>query len=147
MADTPDRPLDPDPGRTTAPAPASAQEHSMTRIDPGDGRDQRERRSFSSGAAAARRRAVGIAATAVSAVTTVVVLILAVHITFVAFEANTANDLVRWFGDRATDLCWQFKDVFQPENPKAEVAVNYGLAALVYLIAGRLLIGLIRRWA
>ncbi|TDD26728.1 hypothetical protein E1287_35975 [Actinomadura sp. KC06] len=145
MADTPDRSPDPDPGRTTAPTPA--QEHAMTRIDPGDARDERERRSFSSGAAAARRRAAGIAATAVSAVTTVVVVVLAVHITFVAFEANTANDLVRWFGDRATDLCWQFKDVFQPENPKAEVAVNYGLAALVYLIAGRLLIGLIRRWA
>ncbi|MCP9969993.1 hypothetical protein LUX57_36395 [Actinomadura madurae] len=73
------------------------------------------------------------------------VAILAVHIVFVAFEANTANDLVRWFGDRATDLCWQFKDVFQPENRKTEVAVNYGLAALVYLVVGRILVNLARR--
>ncbi|TMQ90668.1 hypothetical protein ETD83_34485 [Actinomadura soli] len=133
----------PDPGWTAEPMPP--REHPATRVEPGD--DQRERRSFSAGATAARRRAAGIAATAVSAVTTVVVLIMAVHILFVAFEANTANDLVRWFGDRATELCWQFKDVFQPENPKAEVAVNYGLAAVVYLVAGRLLTSLIRRGA
>ncbi|TDC48020.1 hypothetical protein E1281_25380 [Actinomadura sp. KC345] len=81
----------------------------------------------------------------VSAVTTVIVLILAVHIVFVAFEANTGNDLVRWFGERATDLSWQFKDVFQPDDLKVAVAVNYGLAALVYLVAGRILVGLIRR--
>ncbi|TDC85483.1 hypothetical protein E1285_25105 [Actinomadura sp. 7K507] len=77
--------------------------------------------------------------------TTVIVLILAVHIVFVAFEANTGNDLVRWFGDRATDLSWQFRDVFQPDDHKVAVAVNYGLAALVYLVIGRILTGLIRR--
>ncbi|MFG2085858.1 MULTISPECIES: hypothetical protein [unclassified Spirillospora] len=120
----------------------------MTRIEPGgDHRAPRARRSFTAGAAAARRRAVTIAATVVSVITTVIVLILAVHIVFVAFEANTANDLVRWFGDRATDLSWQFKDIFQPEDHKVEVAVNYGLAALVYLVMGRILAGLIHRLA
>ncbi|TDB83668.1 hypothetical protein E1264_27520 [Actinomadura sp. KC216] len=147
----------PDSGRTAEPAPAPAQELAMTRIEPGDDRDhheRRERRPFTDGATAvrrsataARRRAFGIVATSVSAVTTVVVVIMAVHILFVAFEANTANGIVRWFGDRATELCWQFEDVFQPENPKTEVAVNYGLAAAVYLIAGRLLTTLIRRRA
>ncbi|MFI0483881.1 hypothetical protein [Actinomadura sp. 9N215] len=125
-----------------------ADDPDLTRVESRGGRRAAgERRSLTSGAAAARRRAVGVAATAVSAVTTVVVLILAVHIFFVAFEANTANDLVRWFGDRAGDLGWQFKDVFQPENPKAEVAVNYGLAALVYLVIGRVVTSLIRRLA
>lgn len=144
MADNPDRPLDQDPGGTTGPA----QEHTMTRTEPGgDHRAPRERRSFTARTAAARRRAVGMLVTAVSIATTLVVLVLAVHIVFVAFEANTANDLVRWFGDRATDLCWQFKDVFQPEDHKVEVAVNYGLAALVYLVIGRILVNLIRRLA
>ncbi|MFA1543423.1 hypothetical protein [Actinomadura monticuli] len=124
------------------------QEHIMTRTEPGgEHRAPRARRSLTDRAAGARRRAVGAVATAISVVTTVVVVILAVHIVFVAFDANTANDLVRWFGDRATDLCWQFKDVFQPESPKTEVAVNYGLAALVYLVAGRILVGLVRRLA
>ena len=115
-----------------------------TQTEPGgDHRAPRTRRPFP--AAAVRRRAVALLAAAVSVATTVVVAVLAVHIVFTAFEANTGNDLVRWFGDRATDLCWQFKDVFQPENPKVEVAVNYGLAALVYLVIGRIVVGLVRR--
>lgn len=149
MADNPDRPVDQAPP-AAEPAqeadPARTQEHGMTRTEPGgDHRAPRVRRSLRDRTAGARRRTAGAIATAVSVVTTLVVLILAVHIVFVAFEANTANDLVRWFGDRATDLCWQFKDVFQPADHKTEVAVNYGLAALVYLVIGRALVGLVRR--
>ncbi len=139
MADNPDRPSE---------QSAPTQEHAMTRTEPGgEHRAPRPRRPWTARAAGARRRAVGALATVISVVTTVVVLILAVHIVFVAFEANTANDLVRWFGDRATDLCWQFKDVFQPASHKTEVAVNYGLAALVYLVIGRIIVGLVRRLA
>ncbi|MFC5748702.1 hypothetical protein [Actinomadura rugatobispora] len=94
---------------------------------------------------AARKRAAAALATALSVITTVVVLVLAVHIVFVVFEANTANDLVRTAGDRAEGLAWQFRDVFQPADPKIEVVVNYGLAALVYLIIGRIVVGLVRR--
>ncbi|GAA1785457.1 hypothetical protein [Actinomadura chokoriensis] len=149
MADNPDRPVDqappaPEPAREAA--HARTQEHGMTRTEPGgDHRAPRVRRSLRDRTTGARRRTAGAIATAISVVTTLVVLILAVHIVFVAFEANTANDLVRWFGDRATDLCWQFKDVFQPADHKTEVAVNYGLAALVYLVIGRALVGLVRR--
>ncbi|MFF5264907.1 hypothetical protein ACFY4C_38795 [Actinomadura viridis] len=96
---------------------------------------------------AVRERAVRALATAVSVATTVVVLVLAVHIVFVAFEANTANDLVRTTADWAEGLAWQFRDVFQPADPKVEVAVNHGLAALVYLVIGRIAVGLIRRLA
>ncbi|MEU5994592.1 hypothetical protein ABZ806_36935 [Spirillospora sp. NPDC047418] len=153
MADNPDRPVDPAPParepapvHTREPARDPAQEHGMTRTEPGgDHRAPRVRRSLKDRAGGARRRTAGAIATVISVVTTLVVLILAVHVVFVAFEANTANDLVRWFGDRATDLCWQFKDVFQPADHKTEVAVNYGLAALVYLVIGRVLVGLVRR--
>ncbi|GLZ16216.1 hypothetical protein Acsp04_64510 [Actinomadura sp. NBRC 104425] len=96
-------------------------------------------------ARAARKRVVSALAGAVSLATTAVVLVLAVHIVFVAFEANTGNELVRRVAGWAHDLAWQFKDVFQPANPKIAVAVNYGLAALVYLLVGRLAVGLVRR--
>ena len=133
MADTPHPPLD---------------EPAATRVEAGGDRPSpRGRRSFTAGAAAARRRAVGLLATAISTATTIVVLVLAVHIVFVAFEANTANDLVRWIADRAGELCWQFKDVFQPSDPKVETAVNYGLAAAVYLVIGRIAVSLTRRLA
>ncbi|MFC4910767.1 hypothetical protein [Actinomadura gamaensis] len=97
------------------------------------------------GVAAARRRAVAWAVTLISVVTGVVVVILAVHIVFVAFDANTGNALVHRISVWADNLAWEFKDVFQPKNHKAEVAVNYGLAAVVYLVIGRLLIALVRR--
>jgi hypothetical protein len=74
-----------------------------------------------------------------------VVATLAVHIVFVAFEANPANELVNTVSAWARGMAWQFKDVFQPSDPKIEVVVNHGLAAVVYLVAGRLLIGLVRR--
>ncbi|MEV5825176.1 hypothetical protein AB0L25_06320 [Spirillospora sp. NPDC052242] len=92
-------------------------------------------------------RAVGAVATAVSVVTTAVVAILAIHILFVVFEANTGNGIVEWFAGSADRLAWQFEDVFRPDDPKVAVAVNYGLAALVYLAAGRVLAALVRRLA
>jgi hypothetical protein len=136
MTENPDRPPE-------AGAPTATGGHTTTRTEPGGGdhRAPRTRRSFT----AARRRTADVLATVVSVITTVVVLILAAHIVFVAFEANTANGIVDWFGDRATDLSWQFKDIFQPDDPKLETAVNYGLAALVYLAIGRLLTALTRR--
>ncbi|TDC65217.1 hypothetical protein E1200_18845 [Actinomadura sp. GC306] len=136
-------------GPTTGPATGGHQVggqtaggQTATRTQPGgEHRAPRARRSFT----AARRRTADVLATVISVVTTVVVLILAVHIVFAVFEANTANGIVSWFGDRAAGLSWQFKDIFQPDDPKMAVAVNYGLAALVYLVTGRLLTGLARR--
>ncbi|MFD0902053.1 hypothetical protein [Actinomadura sediminis] len=92
-------------------------------------------------------RAAGAVATAVSVVTTIAVAILAIHILFVVFEANTGNEIVRWFADGAGWLAWRFEDVFRPDDPKIAVAVNYGLAALVYLVVGRLIAALVRRLA
>jgi len=137
----------PSPAATSSPAGTGAPGALESR-EAGPGahrRDSRTGRSRPSTLTTVRRRAVSAVATGVSVVTTVVVLVLAVHIVFVVFEANTANDLVRVTGERAHDLAWQFRDIFQPADPKAEVAVNYGLGALVYLIAGRIVVGLIRR--
>ncbi|WP_018656076.1 hypothetical protein [Actinomadura flavalba] len=94
-----------------------------------------------------RRRVVRAIATIVSVLTTFAVLVLAAHIVFVAFEANPGNDLVAQIGEWAYDLCGIFRDMFQPSDPKIEVAVNYGLAALAYLIVGRAVVGVLRRLA
>ncbi|MCP2337128.1 hypothetical protein [Actinomadura rupiterrae] len=118
---------------------------SAARTDPGGTARTRRIGPPGGGVAAARRRAVGWLVTLISIVTTVVVVILAVHIVFVAFDANTGNALVHRIGSWAGHLAWQFKDVFQPKNHKAEIAVNYGLAALVYLVVGRILVALVRR--
>lgn len=109
------------------------------------GRDTRTGRRRRAPDGGGRSRAADIIATVVSVATTIVVAILAVHIVFVVFEANSGNDIVHWFADRAGDLAWRFEDVFRPDDAKTAVAINYGLAALVYLVIGRVLAALVRR--
>jgi hypothetical protein len=84
-------------------------------------------------------------ATAVVIVAVAVAIILAVHVVFVVFEANGANGIVKTINSWAGSLAWNFKDIFTPENPKTSELVNYGLAAVIYLVAGRVLAALIRR--
>jgi hypothetical protein len=91
------------------------------------------------------RRGIEAVATAVVVAAVIVAIILAVHVVFVVFEANNANSLVTTINDWADTLAWKFRDVFTPENPKTAAFVNYGLAAVIYLIAGRIVAGLIRR--
>jgi hypothetical protein len=85
------------------------------------------------------------AATVVATLAAAVAIILAVHIVFVVFAANDANGLVRTVNSWATWLAWTFKDVFTPRNPKTAALVNYGPAAAIYLVAGRVVAAMIRR--
>jgi hypothetical protein len=91
------------------------------------------------------RRIRDALATAVVIVAATVAIILAVHVVFVVFEANGANGIVKTINSWADTLAWNFKDIFTPTDPKAAALVNYGLAAAIYLIAGRVLAALIRR--
>ena len=93
------------------------------------------------GAALARAslaRAVIIAATAVA-------LILVLGIVLVALEANQANDLVQVVRDVATFLAGPFDGLFTLDSTKAETAVNWGIAAVVWYAIGRLIARLILR--
>jgi hypothetical protein len=91
------------------------------------------------------RRIRDALATAVVIVAAAVAIILAVHVVFVVFEANGANGIVKTINSWADFFAWNFKDIFTPTDPKAAALVNYGLAAAVYLIVGRVLAALIRR--
>ena len=58
-------------------------------------------------------------------------------ILLVVFDANRSNEIVEFVLDVGRFLAGPFKDMFNLDNAKTEVAVNYGLAALVYvLVAG-----------
>jgi hypothetical protein len=78
-------------------------------------------------------------------VTGVVVAIIVVGILLVVFEANMSNTIVSNINDAARWLVGPFKDVFSLSNPKTEVAVNWGLAALVYSIVGGIIASLLAR--
>jgi hypothetical protein len=107
----------------------------------GDGRRARDGNPLRTGV----RRASDIAAELVGIVATIICVLLALHIAFVVFSANGDNTIVRAVNNWADRFAWRFHDIFVPKDERVGVLVNYGLAAFVYLIAGRVAAGLIRR--
>jgi hypothetical protein len=80
----------------------------------------------------------------VSAVFAVIAIILIVRIIFVAADAKTTSTMVKDVGDVAAKLAWGFKSLFSFDNAKLTVFVNYGLAALAYLLVGGVVVRLFR---
>jgi hypothetical protein len=101
-------------------------------------------RAVAGGKAAARKGLWGIAR-AVSLITSIVVGLLVLAILLVVFEANPDNAIVDALLDAGAWLAEPFDDVFSLDERKERIAVNYGLAALVYAIAGGLIARLLRR--
>lgn len=106
----------------------------------------------------ARTRATGAAAGAagsgmllvariVRAITWGIVAIIVAAILFKVLEANASNDIVSTITDWARWLVGPFKDLFSFDSAKTTVAVNWGLAALVYLIVGSLIARVFARGA
>lgn len=91
------------------------------------------------------RTVTDLIARLVMAAAMVIALILAMHILFVVFEANPGNAIVRTIDGWALDLSFGLRDLFLPDDERVRVLVNFGIAAIVYLVAGRILAGLIRR--
>jgi hypothetical protein len=74
-----------------------------------------------------------------------VAIMMALEIMFKVFHANADNEIVQFVDSWARWLAWEFRDLFTPEDERVGVLVNYGMAGAVYLVAGRLLSGLVRR--
>jgi len=65
-----------------------------------------------------------------------VAAIIVAGILLIVLEANPANDIVSAVHDAAQAMVGPFDGMFELDDPKAAVAVNWGIAALVYLIIG-----------
>jgi hypothetical protein len=63
----------------------------------------------------------------------------------VVLEANKSNDVVNWLLDAARFLAGPLDDAFKIHSHKVAVAVNWGLAAVVYAVIGGLIARLLRR--
>jgi hypothetical protein len=69
-------------------------------------------------------------------VATVVALVLILGIVLVLLEANRSNDLVQAVRDAASFLAGPFDGLFTMDSNKAEKAVNWGIAAVVWYAVG-----------
>src|SRR3954468_17316832 len=72
-------------------------------------------------------------------VTAVVVGFIVVGIALHLLDANSGNALVGFVYDVADWLVTPVKGLFSPDGEKRKIAVNWGIAAVVYGIAGGLI--------
>jgi hypothetical protein len=84
-------------------------------------------------------------ARAVILVTGIFALVLVLGIVLTVLEANRSNDIVQVVRDAAGVLAGPFDDLFKLDSNKAEKAVNWGIAAVVWLALGRLVTRLLLR--
>jgi hypothetical protein len=73
-----------------------------------------------------------------------IALVIGLGIVFVVLDANAHNTIVSHVHDWALGLVGPFKDVFHVKAPRVAIAVNWGLALVVYLVVGWLIASLLR---
>ena len=73
------------------------------------------------------------------AITALAPLILLVGIALVLLKANQSNEVVGAIRDAASWLAGPFEGMFSFDKARTETAVNWGVAAVVWFVAGRLL--------
>jgi hypothetical protein len=97
---------------------------------------------------ATRTRAVALVAGLVRWAGLLAALVLAIHVVLTIGNANPDNWITGFFGDLANPLALGFKDLFlsdPQDDAKLRVLVNYGLAAVFWLVVSSILARLIRR--
>jgi hypothetical protein len=90
-------------------------------------------------------RGLDMLASIVDLIVAVIALIILAGILFVVLDANTSNTIVSHIHDWAKWLVQPFDGLFKPKDHKVEIAVNWGIALVVYVIIGRIIARLLRR--
>src|SRR5450755_694847 len=97
------------------------------------------------GRGAAGARGAGLLSRVVRLVVSVVVVIIIAGILLVVLKANPTNSIVSQVHDWARSLAGPFDGIFSFHNANVTIAVNWGLAAIVYLFVGGLIARLLSR--
>jgi hypothetical protein len=84
-------------------------------------------------------QSIALIARAVRLVASVIAVILVLGIALVVFTASATNTIVTHVEDWARSLAGPFDGMFHLHSAKASIALNWGLAAVVYLLIGALL--------
>lgn len=92
-----------------------------------------------------RGRVAGILAGLVRWAGLIVVILLVVRVLLAVGGANPNNGITSFITSVSDPLAWGFKDLFTPSDAKLRVLVNYGIAAIFWLIVSSIVARLIRR--
>ena len=90
------------------------------------------------------RKTLGILAALVRLVTVVFAAILVIHIVLTVAAANPRNGITTFFAATANHLTLGLGNLFLPASVSLQVILNYGIAAVVWLIIGLLLARLLQ---
>jgi hypothetical protein len=91
------------------------------------------------------RRGLWTVANVVSFITSVILGFLLIGILLVVFEANRSNEIVNFVLNVGEFFADPFDNIFSPDGHKARVALNWGIAALIYGFVGGLIATYLRR--
>ena len=80
-----------------------------------------------------------IAASVIRIVSIVFAAVLVVHVVLTVTGANPANGITVFFRDLADNLTLGIGDLFLPASESLRVILNYGLAAVVWIVIGLVL--------
>lgn len=89
--------------------------------------------------AAAGRGALDVVVTVVAALLRIAALLIVLAIIFIVLEANSDNAIVSFVLDVGNFLVGPFDGLFTPKDNKLQDAINYGIAALIYLVVASLI--------
>jgi hypothetical protein len=90
-------------------------------------------------------RVASVVASIVRWVGLVFAAILVIHVIFTVGSANPDNGIVSFIRSWADGLALGFSDLFTPGDAKLRVLVNYGIAAIFWLVVSGILAKVIRR--
>ena len=124
--------------RVAGPASAVDQDGRPARVS------RRQRRRNGTGARGFAM-GLGLLARAVRLVVSVIVLIIVAGILLVLLKANLTNSIVSTVHGWARSLAGPFDGIFSLHNARVAIAVNWGIAAAVYLLVGGLIARLLGR--
>jgi len=96
-------------------------------------------------ARAVRTRLVRVLTTVVRTICGAAAVILAAYIVLTVGGANPDNGITQFVSGWADNLTLGFRDLFTPADAKLRVIVNYGLAAVFWLVIGAVITGVLRR--
>ncbi|MFL6128029.1 MAG: hypothetical protein ACJ73E_03080 [Mycobacteriales bacterium] len=89
-----------------------------------------------------RHRSAGGAVTALAGL---IAGVIVVGIILVLVGANQSNTIVDFILDIGRFFVRPFRDLFPQDDPKDDMVINWGIAAVAYLILGAIIARIVRR--
>lgn len=96
-------------------------------------------------AGTAGRQLLGIVATIIQWLGLFIALMLVIHVVLAVGGANPSNPITTFVSGFADPLALQFRDLFPIQDPTLHIVVNYGIAAIFWLIITGIVVKALRK--